>query len=242
MQIKKFHFSCLSSTNTWAKEHLTDLDRNRLTIISAAQQTNGYGRFQHTWSSPPDQNLYLTYVFFVDKRRSDIGNLTQILALAALKALNNFSFFPKIKWPNDLLLNHKKVGGILCETTRIEEQLAIMLGIGLNINMTEQELVKLDRPATSLFVETGNHIDKDLVFAALNDAFHAYLELFLTEGFAPFYEIFTNSLIYQKGDLVQFNNYQKVCQGKFEKINLDGSLQLLMPDGTLKTHYSGELI
>ncbi|MGK5594300.1 MAG: biotin--[acetyl-CoA-carboxylase] ligase [Parachlamydiaceae bacterium] len=242
MQIERLYFSCLPSTNTWAKEHLSDLEKDKLTVISAAQQTNGYGRFQRTWSSPPDQNLYLTYAFFLSQKRPDLGNISQVLALSVLRVLNTLSFFPKIKWPNDLLLNHKKLGGILCETSNIDGYLAIMLGIGLNINMTKEELHKLNRPATSLFVETGKLMNKDLILDALNETFRTNLKLFLSDGFTSFHPIFTRSLIYQKGDTVRFNPDQMACQGKFEKINNDGSLQLLMPDGTLKNFYSGELI
>lgn len=242
MHLKHLHFPSLPSTNGWAKEHIENLEKNSLTVISAAQQTNGYGRFRHKWHSPSNQNLYLTYVFFLEKRRDDLCNVSQILAISAIETLNSFHFKPKIKWPNDILLNGKKMGGLLCETTRSNDHLAVITGIGLNVNMPEEELKKIDRPATSLFVESGEIEDQEALMDTLNQVFMANLETFLANGFPPFYEKFVDALQHKPGDQVQFHDYQKICQGTFEKINPDGSLSLKLSDGTPLTYYSGELL
>ncbi|KAF3361952.1 putative biotin-[acetyl-CoA-carboxylase] ligase/biotin repressor (Bifunctional) [Chlamydiales bacterium STE3] len=242
MHLNQLHFPCLSSTNTWAKEHIEYLPKDELTVISAAQQTNGYGRFQHKWLSPPNQNLYLTYVFFLDKHRDDLGNITQILAISAVDLLKVLSFPAKIKWPNDLLLHQKKMGGILCETCRIGHYLAIIAGIGINVNMTEEELKTIARPATSLYAEKGELVDRQWLLEAFNSLFKANLEIFLDKGFASFYEIFLASLNHKKGDKIQFHDHNRVCRGVFERINPDGSLQLLHEDGTSKKYYSGEIL
>lgn len=242
MQIKHLHFQSLPSTNGWAKEHAGQLEKDKITVISAAQQTEGYGRFRHKWHSPTNQNLYLSYVFFLEKRRDDLCNISQILALSAIEVLQSLHFPAKIKWPNDILINGKKMGGLLCETVKADNLLAIIAGIGLNVNMTEEELKKIDRPATSLLQECGQVTDQEALLDKVNHAFRLHLTTFLAEGFQPFYDKFNQALLHKPGDLVQFHDYQKICQGTFEKINPDGSLSLRLADGTLLTYYSGELL
>ena len=242
MQVKYLHFPSLSSTNTWAKEHVDNLEKNALTVISAAEQTDGYGRFRHKWHSPANQNLYISFVFFLEKRRDDLCNVSQILALSTIEILNELGFQAKIKWPNDLLLNGKKMGGLLCETTRSEDYLAIITGLGLNVNMTDEDLKKIDRPATSLYVESQELMDQETLLKMLSHTFLKNLTTFLAKGFPPFYENFVNALVHKAGDPVQFHDYHKICQGTFEKINADGSLSLIMSNGTPLTYYSGELL
>ena len=149
MQIEKIHFEKIDSTNKWAKENLKNLKPNTLYIVRADEQTSGYGRRGHKWIAPKG-NLTLTFVLPV----TDSPHLlTHKLCLALAKTLEEFSLAPQIKWPNDLLLNGKKIAGVICE---ISNNIAY-LGLGLNVENTPYQ------PATSLKEEANTLFDLDTI-------------------------------------------------------------------------------
>lgn len=120
--MKHIHFDTIDSTNTWSKRHTGEWAPEGVTLVTASKQTSGRGRFKRTWISPPDVNIYATFCFWFDPKRNDVGHIPQLLALAGASTLMQQGFLPKIKWPNDLLLNGKKVAGILCETILEQEK------------------------------------------------------------------------------------------------------------------------
>lgn len=158
MKISQRHFSEIDSTNTWAKNNAHLLPPGKLTLITADTQTCGKGRLGRQWISPPKQNLYASFCFFIDKGRKDIGNISLLMAVSVSETLESLGFHPQIKWPNDILINGKKAGGILCELAELSgpsDQMCAIAGIGLNINMPLEQLNEIDQPATSLLQEGG---------------------------------------------------------------------------------------
>jgi BirA family transcriptional regulator, biotin operon repressor / biotin---[acetyl-CoA-carboxylase] ligase len=239
VEIIRRHFSSIDSTNNWAKQHLEKLERRGITLVTANCQTAGRGRFKRSWHSPPDQNIYATYCFFVEK--VNVGHLPQIMALAAAKLLQELGFQPKLKWPNDLLLSGKKVAGILCETLPLPDTLAIILGIGLNVNMPPEQLQLIDRPATSLLAEDGHTRDVETLLNTLSTHFLNYLQLFLDEGFSPFLAAYKKQLIHRPGAALTIQDGQTVWKGRFAAIRPDGSLVLELPSGELRPFVAGEI-
>lgn len=163
----RYHLSLVDSTNDWAKRNLNLLDPSDITLVTADAQSAGRGRFGRQWYSPQHQNIYATFVFFLDETTLDQAKLVQILAQVTQKILAENGVKATIKWPNDLLIGQKKVAGILLETAHCKDKMVVIMGIGLNVNMTKEELCKLDQPATSLLVETNTFWDKDLLINAL---------------------------------------------------------------------------
>lgn len=242
MEIKRIHFETIDSTNNWAKAHLDELDQTHLTLITADEQTAGRGRFKRSWISPKKTNILATFVFFQKNLREDLGNIPQILALSALRALEEIPLPIKIKWPNDLVINEKKLGGILCEVQQTQNNWGIVAGIGINVNMTEEWLKQIDRPAASLFTETGIKYPLESLIESLKDQFTTNISLFLSKGFSPFLETFKEALIHKKNSGIKFHDFQNILEGQFLGINPDGSLNLLLPNGTIKRCINGELI
>lgn len=242
MQIKRLHFDSIDSTNTWAKAHASELDQKALTIITADEQTAGRGRFTRTWVSPKACNLYATYVLFVSKIDEATLHIPQLLALIASETAALFVKGVALKWPNDLVIGKKKLGGILCEVLEVEGSLALITGIGLNINMSKEDLAKIDRPATSLKEALGEAIDKEKLIDILNADFIKALQKFQKEQFKPFLERFRNALIHKLGDSLKFHDFQKIIHGSFERVNDDGSLTMRLEDGSFKRFVSGELV
>src|SRR5690348_7786351 len=116
-KIHYIHFDTIDSTNTWAKQHASSLDPEVLTCITTQAQTAGRGRFSRKWISPKGKNICATLYFTVPQDYPHVANLAQLLSLSCVQVLKSRGFDPQIKWPNDILLEKKKVGGVLCETT-----------------------------------------------------------------------------------------------------------------------------
>jgi len=241
MQIVRKHFELIDSTNNWAKQHGESLDPRALTVITASAQTGGRGRFNRTWHSPVGLNIYATYTFFLKGLRADLGNLPQVLALSAAEVLEKEIGGIELKWPNDIQIRGKKLGGILSETTWIEKQLLVVLGIGLNINMPQSLLDEIDRPATSLLGETGREGDVEVWLEQLTQKFHGNLEKFLGKGFAQFLKSYESRLCHRKGDRVKFYDNQKVWEGLYIGLTEDGALRL-EAEGKERVFIAGEFV
>jgi BirA family transcriptional regulator, biotin operon repressor / biotin---[acetyl-CoA-carboxylase] ligase len=242
MEIVRRHFPSLDSTNNWAKQNAQQLDRNCLTLVTASEQTAGRGRFSRRWISPANQNIYATFCLFVEKHRIDIGNLPQVLAMSAAKTLKDLGFETKLKWPNDVLIQGKKIAGILSETTPLSDELCVILGIGINVNMPQEILDQIDLPAISLVALDGVQRDVEEVLGLLQKNFVEALDLFLEEGFHPFLLDYRDSMAYDVGDPIRFHDNRVVRKGVFLGINEDGSLKMILDTGEMKTFHAGEII
>jgi BirA family biotin operon repressor/biotin-[acetyl-CoA-carboxylase] ligase len=243
MQVIQHHFDTIDSTNSWSKHNTSDFDKNKLTIVTANTQTAGRGRFNRRWKSPAGQNIYATYNFFIEKSRSDIGNIPQLLALSAVQILRQFGLQAGLKWPNDVVINDKKLGGILCETVDCLDSLCVIVGIGINVNMPLELLQEIDRPATSMLVETGKPHEVTEVLQSLTTAFANHLQTFLRSGFAPFIDDFRKAITHQPGQKVRFSDFvNEAWNGTFHAINDDGSLNLLLANGEKRRFITGEFL
>lgn len=238
MKWKRKHFQTIDSTNNWAKAHMKSFSPSELTVISADYQTAGRGRFKRSWVAPSDANVLMTFCFFLSSLNDSIGNIPQVLALSVCKVL---SFLPiRLKWPNDLLLERKKMGGILCETVQVEGGVGVALGIGINVNMTQQELALIDIPAHSLLHYTGKRWDRERLIEDLANQFASDLETFKCEGIAAFLAIYRSSL--DMPAFVTIQDGHRLVQGAFHSIDERGGLVIQLQDGILKTVYTGEIV
>jgi BirA family biotin operon repressor/biotin-[acetyl-CoA-carboxylase] ligase len=241
MDLIRRHFDTIDSTNTWAKQHAHELPQDKLTLITAHGQTAGRGRFKRKWESPAGQNIYASYCFFREKYGDEIGNIPQVLALSAVNVIKSLGMNPTLKWPNDVLISDKKVAGILAETT-IVDKLCVVIGIGLNVNMTQEIAQKIDRPATSLWIETGKSFDPEVVLELLSQEFRKDLLHFLDKGFSPFIEAYRSYITTDPDKIIRFHDNRRVWEGTFHAINDDGSFSLKLADGELKTFIVGEIL
>ncbi|MGE3954343.1 MAG: biotin--[acetyl-CoA-carboxylase] ligase [Parachlamydiales bacterium] len=189
LPLKTLHFTSLESTMEWAKAHQRELDPAALTRITADTQTGGRGQFGRTWHSPPG-NLYASFCFFVPPGWPDLPHAAQVLALSAATVLERYHLKPTLKWPNDLLIEGKKVGGVLAEV----HHTLVVDGIGINVSLTEEECARIDQPATSLSLLCQPTPRVEEVCDAITHTFQRDLERFLKEGFAPFRDPFEKHL------------------------------------------------
>lgn len=238
------HLASIDSTQMWAKQHLHELPQEGVSLISAETQTAGRGRFpSRKWASPKGMGVYATFCFFLsptEELLSRLGTLGLVLALSAALFLEKNGIFPKIKWPNDLLVEQKKIAGVLVETTPVGEKWAALAGLGLNLNGEEATFQELQRPATSLFLETGRPKKPLDALQEIQFFFLHHLALFLQEGFSPFLPSIQERLFHQKGDLISLQLPSQKIVGEMVSILPSGALELLV-DGKLLSFYSGEM-
>lgn len=238
--IHYIHFDTVDSTSTWTKKNTTSLDPFQLTCITALEQTAGRGRFLRKWLSPKGQNIYASLYFTVPIGCSYLVNLGQVLSLSCITTLEKKGFYPQIKWPNDILLDHKKVAGILCETVVQDDQIGVVLSIGINVNMSKEMLDSIDQPATSLAQLSGQTWTLEQILEPLLTQFLVDLEILETEGFVHFLDLYVKLLAY-KGETIQISDGVNSIKGICHSINSDGRLNLLLPDGTMSIITAGEI-
>lgn len=248
MELTRIHFDTIDSTNTWAKQNAHKLESDKITLVTADTQTAGRGRFKRKWVSPSHQNIYASFCFFISREQLPIlGNIPQVLALSTVELLQGLGFHPRLKWPNDVLLSGKKVAGILCETTTVEDRLCVVVGIGLNVNMPRELLDQIDQPATSLLAEgkiNKGEYEVEFVLHRLTRCFIDHLNKLLLDGFKPFLESYRNIVATPPSKILRFHDNVTLWEGIFHSVNEDGSLniQLCEDKKIVKRFIAGEIL
>lgn len=234
MKIKYYHFSRLDSTNAFAKEHIQECSPDEFLIITADEQTKGYGRQKRLWIAPKGKNILLTIAFYDSVTPAFF--FSQLASLTLYELLQHLS--PKIKWPNDLLIHDKKISGCLVEKVGG----FIIVGIGLNVNMSQDELAAIPQPATSLFAETGKEQDLEALQKALIDAFIEKYKEAKAEGVAHFQKEWLQKVSWILFKERSISDGGRILSGTITSIHSDGTLELTLKDGTKKLIHSGDLL
>jgi BirA family biotin operon repressor/biotin-[acetyl-CoA-carboxylase] ligase len=179
------YFAKVASTNTEAKK-LAAKGCPEGTVVLSEEQGSGRGRIARGWFSPPGKGIWLSVVLRPSLSPYEISKCTLMAAVAVYKAVLRVSGVRcGIKWPNDILYQGKKLVGILTElSAEIDAVNYIVIGIGINVNITELEFpVELRNIATSVMAAAGQSISRlDLVCAVLEELEQSYQEV-LSSGF-----------------------------------------------------------
>jgi BirA family biotin operon repressor/biotin-[acetyl-CoA-carboxylase] ligase len=181
------------STNDDAKESLKK-PHNKLSAHLAEQQNSGRGRNNRKWVSPFGQNIYLSLGWRSNLTFSNIEGLSLAVGVRVAESLEELiNEKIKIKWPNDLLINEKKLGGILIETSSDEKgTLEIIIGIGINVFMKNKDTNEIDQSWTSLENYKKRNLDRNLIAAKILNNLLALTKDFKTTGFAGYIQAFEN--------------------------------------------------
>lgn len=181
-------FDSLSSTNREAVQ-LAQADVEHGTVVAADGQTAGRGRLSRTWFSPPGANLYCSIILRAarppERLTEWLSWLPLISALAAAEAIEQVSsIHVSVKWPNDLLISERKVGGILCESgTGIRSDPFQIIGIGINVNVDHNDWpTELRDSATSIWQERKIAVDRNRLLAQLLLELEQCLDELLVHG------------------------------------------------------------
>jgi BirA family biotin operon repressor/biotin-[acetyl-CoA-carboxylase] ligase len=222
----------LSSTNSEALA-LAQAGAAHGTVVVAESQSAGKGRRARAWHSPPGANIYCSIVVRVIAQERALAEwlswvpLTSALAVAeAVKVVASISL--SLKWPNDLLLDDRKVGGILCESSHVSAKAPIVvIGIGLNVNMPHESFPEELRPiATSLFEVSRRPIDRNRLVAHLLFELEQGLDELRAHGSERLRQVYTARCQTLGKPVRALLGGDQELLGTAESISPDGALQL----------------
>lgn len=234
MRITYYHVPTLDSTSSFARRMIPALGSNEYAAISADEQTGGYGRLHRSWVSPKGKSVALSLLFFEEKL--PLFAFSQIAALVCFNMLQ--ALHPRMKWPNDLLIDGKKIAGVLTEAAFQEEKRAVIVGIGLNVNTTKEELAGIPRKTTSWLLETGEERAVDLLREQIALQFYKMMQLDL----GAIQEMWLKQVSWMIGEVVTVQMAGETVSGRVHAIEPDGSLMVQLEDGRVREIFSGEIV
>jgi BirA family biotin operon repressor/biotin-[acetyl-CoA-carboxylase] ligase len=233
-----YMFDTVTSTNH-VLGGLADQGAEEGTVVLAEAQTAGRGRHGSDWFSPDAANLYISVLFRPRIAPHDLPRFAPIASLALAEAAWLESAPALIKWPNDVLVSGRKLGGVLVEAPIVGDQLAyVVLGIGVNLNVDRAELATalgpLAKDAVSLQEIVGHDVDRDFFTADLLNRLEKWHRTFLTRGPDAILAAWQARDVL-KGRRVEVSTAGGVHQGRCRGIQSDGSL-LVEDDGGQARH------
>jgi len=154
------------------------------TVVCAESQTRGKGRLGRGWISPRGKGIYMSVILKPRMSPADVAQLTLMSAVAVCEAIKkNCQLQPKIKWPNDILIENKKVAGILTElSAEMDRVRFIVIGIGVNVNTP---LSQLPKGATSIKNACGQKVARITLVQEILRSLEAWYRSLLEDGFTP---------------------------------------------------------
>lgn len=176
--IKKVYFEILPSTNTYLKENYHKYDDK--TAIICHQQTNGHGRLGRNWDSERKNSITMS-ILLKPKTSKNIALLSLLTSAALFDVIKNYHNDTKIKWPNDILVNNKKISGILLESIYKNKFEAVIIGIGINVNNVYFPK-SINHKATSLKKELNIQFDIEEIINQILFNFEKYYKDFLKDN------------------------------------------------------------
>ena len=227
------------STNTEISRHLSGHPSEEGFVVIADCQTEGKGRSGRVWHSAPGTGIYLSMSIQPNFSPEQLPIVTLMAGLATAIAVNEFIPNPaKLKWPNDLLLNDKKIAGVLCEY-HASKVPTVIIGIGINVNHT-QFPAEINDIATSLKLETGLETNRTtLIRQLVTQLDFQYSELknnkvqALIDNWTLHSDLFGKSININKGD--------QSITGKAIRLDPLGRLVILNKSGKEIALDSGEV-
>lgn len=235
------YFDSIDSTNNELKRQAETQVCHGLLAV-AEEQTAGRGRRGHAWVSPPGTGIWFSFLLKPEISPDKASMLTLVAAMAVAKAINETTgLVSQIKWPNDIVVNKKKVCGMLTELSAEMTQVNyVVIGIGINANNKEFP-DEIKETATSLYIEAGRPVKRAAVIEAVGRYFEQYYDAFIKAG--------DLSLIMNEYNdmLVNAGNQVRIISGDSEEIytaigiNPQGELVVRDEDGNIKDIRSGEV-
>ncbi|SHI16893.1 biotin--[acetyl-CoA-carboxylase] ligase [Sporanaerobacter acetigenes] len=238
---KIYYFDTIDSTNIKAKELAYKEDEG--TLVIAEEQTLGRGRLGRTWISPKKKGIWMSIILKPSIDPMKVAKITQIGAAAIALALEDLGIEAFIKWPNDIVMNGKKVCGILtemsCELNMINY---VIMGVGINVNLGSEDFSgEVSNVGTSLKIQSGKVIDRKKLLGLFLNRFEELYIPFV--GKDDFFE--TLKVCREKSILI--GKEVRIIRGKDEEkgkvlgINDDGELIIDYGNGKIENVLSGEV-
>ena len=237
---KTVHFAReTDSTNLWIKR-LAKEGASEGTLALAEFQSAGRGRLGRSWEVPEGTSVMMSILLRPKFEPQYAPTLTLVMGMAVAKAVKSLGFDVSIKWPNDVVVSHKKICGILTEMWVRDGKIDYaVIGVGINVNIKEFPEEMADK-ATSLYLESGKEFDRSQIPGLVMEAFEEYYEKFAAtcdlSGLKEEYEsILAN--YNQPVRVLAKEPYEGVARG----ITDGGELLVEKTDGTIVAVSAGEV-
>jgi BirA family biotin operon repressor/biotin-[acetyl-CoA-carboxylase] ligase len=236
------YYDSIGSTNSKAKE-LAEKGQEHGTVVISEEQTAGRGRLGRNWVSPKYKGIWMSIILRPNIITENISQITLLGAAAVQKAIMEMGIKAGIKWPNDIVLNSKKVCGILTEMSgEIDHINYLVMGIGINVNLEEEDIpLELKDMATSLKLESGKYVERKHLLANVLNIFEELYNDFVQSGNIK--EVIDicrkNSILL--GREIKLINKGKATTAKAIDINDDGELVIENEQGRVEYIVSGEV-
>lgn len=245
---KKNHFPkidiqwSIPSTNDYCLNQ-QKIDDYASLVCLAEHQEEGRGRRGRSWISPLGSNLYMSIYSCFKNDHSALEGLSLAVGLVIADVLANDFGVPNIglKWPNDILCNNKKLGGILIDIqTSSTGELGVVVGIGLNVRMPRAELAKIDQPNTDIFSVSRPCPSRNILAASIIGAVLDLLQTFELEGFSKYCQRWDKYDVYKNLNILLCVDQRKIIAGKSLGISSAGELMVDI-DGIRHIFNAGEV-
>ena len=234
-------YDTIDSTNEEAKRAFLKGYPDR-SLFVADRQTAGKGRRGRTWISPKGEDVFFSFLLKPDLPPECASMITLVAALAGVKAVEKHVQCPcRIKWPNDLVMNGRKICGILTEMSADMDQVHYIIpGIGFNLNRTEFD-DSIAGMASSIYLETGKKIDRTTFVSDYVQEFCKNYDIFLKEhNLTSFVEEYNHHLINVNQEVKLIRKNEEIIRTALG-INEWGELLVQDSAGDIERIYSGEV-
>lgn len=242
LTIGKIILEEVDSTNSYAKKNIGKISDR--TAVIAKCQTSGRGRLNRSWVDLGDGNLFLSIVLKPSNSYHDIySNLTQYLSVVLCKVLEEYGLQPQIKWPNDVLINNKKIAGILAETVMNANCLkGVILGIGVNLNSNQEDINNIpNKIATALNIEINKHVNIEEFTDKLLDKFFENYDEFINTGFSNIKDDYIKRNCFLNNE-IKVQVFNRTEEGLAQEINNKGELILKNKNNQNVTLMIGDIL
>lgn len=224
LQLHCYVEECTDSTNAFALRRLAAKHESTPFVVLAEYQSEGRGRRGRAWVSPYAQNLYLSYVLRVEDSRH-LQALSLVVGLAVLRTVESLGVRNAgLKWPNDLLVEDRKLAGILLELTGDPADIChVVIGIGLNVNLLDVDII--DQAWTSIQKETVRFVDRNDLAIRMIRNLEDILDMHMMNGFAAHHAEWEQRHLWQERDVRLISGVNEIC-GRVLGVTSEGALRL----------------
>jgi BirA family biotin operon repressor/biotin-[acetyl-CoA-carboxylase] ligase len=214
------------------------------TLVVAEEQIGGRGRLDRNWHSPKYKGIWMSLILKPAIPMMKAPQLTLLTAVAVVQGIQEITNLQAdIKWPNDLLLNGKKITGILTELQADSDRIhSLIIGIGINVNQQKQDYPEeLQKIATSLAIETKKSWNRAAIIQAILIQLEKLYTIYLEKGFYPI-KLLWESYSISIGTGITANTITGSIKGTALGITDDGVLLLQDENGVTHTIYSADIL
>ncbi|MDG1199670.1 MAG: bifunctional biotin--[acetyl-CoA-carboxylase] ligase/biotin operon repressor BirA [Porticoccaceae bacterium] len=234
-------FQNIDSTNKYLRDR-ADNPQYARSLVLAESQSGGRGRRGKTWVSPFAANIYLSALWDFERGAEALEGLSLAVGVAVRRALLEVGLSDvQLKWPNDIYIGRKKLGGILLEMLGDPAgYCSVVVGIGINVSMPSQAAAAIDQDWTDINSQLAQPISRNRLAAALISHILCLLDSFQASGFGPYRDEWQSADAFA-GQLATVTTVRDAISGTVVGVDSGGALEMKLASGEIQRFIGGEL-